>query len=397
MLPEISGNKLTINPWNAFTYDRVLEYYDGPRLMLQRSGAGQLYLAWWNDADESVDRWLCLPVSKPRLRQILSGSMTSLDALTNPEDGYLLVVDVDTETDSVIQTKMTNPEAIPQDSLPVEDDRLDFPMPEDIIGDIPTRERAHYLDVGLEDGRSERTGRMGADIVGRFVSALQRLFNAIGQAIEEGPTSKGRISNAVLEKTQLDLVGAYAGSFRLLFETNMGDDSHGNSLARSSLERLFDLLEAGDLDSGLTLQQKTLNPRVARNYSDFLSTIETSLSAASIRWSQSGHGNSRELLITEASARSIKSRIKTITSNIQDNLRLEGVIVACNIRTRRFQFEARSSKEQFSGRIHKNVAYGLGHIPVGSSCRVILQPDFQVNETTGEEKTIYTLLYMEPL
>ncbi len=130
MLPEIEGAKLPNFPWNAFVFERVLEYYDGPRLLLQRSQAGQLYLAWWNDADESIDRWIYLPVSEPRLRDILSGSVSALDALSNPADGNLLVVDIDAD----IQTIVTTVASLPQDSLPLEWSKLSISMPEEISG-----------------------------------------------------------------------------------------------------------------------------------------------------------------------------------------------------------------------------------------------------------------------
>jgi hypothetical protein len=132
MLPEIKGVQISNFPWNDFAFERVLEYYDGPRLILQRSQAGQLYLAWWNDADGSVDRWIYLPLSERRLHDVLSGAMPALDALNNPEDGNLLVVDIDVDHDSVVQTIVTTTESIPRDSLPLEWSKLNIPMPEEI-------------------------------------------------------------------------------------------------------------------------------------------------------------------------------------------------------------------------------------------------------------------------
>ena len=58
-------------------------YYDGPKLLLRRTSAGQFFLAWWSDADADMERWVYLPVSESRLYQVLSGDIPS------PEDGYL--------------------------------------------------------------------------------------------------------------------------------------------------------------------------------------------------------------------------------------------------------------------------------------------------------------------
>lgn len=112
-------------PWREFILDEVLEYHDGPRLMLRCSDVGQPYLAWWNDADDSTERWLYLPVSGSRLRDILVGSIPARDALGDPEDGYLLVIDAAGDIDDVVQTVITNTSALPWDSLPMPGVTLD--------------------------------------------------------------------------------------------------------------------------------------------------------------------------------------------------------------------------------------------------------------------------------
>ena len=134
MLAHIKGAKLPAPPWRAFSLDLVLQYYDGPRLLLQRSLAGQLFLAWWSDSDERADRWVYLPVSESRLHDILSGRVTDLDALRNPEDGCLFVVDVDLDTDAVVQTVVTDTTALPEDALPAAGVRLNIPVPKEISG-----------------------------------------------------------------------------------------------------------------------------------------------------------------------------------------------------------------------------------------------------------------------
>ena len=129
MLAEIKGTRLPNLPWHDFAFDEVLDYYDGPRLLLERGLAGELYLAWWNDADADTDRWVCLPVSRPRLHAVLSGQMPARDAMQRPEDGYLLVVDFDLNTGSIAGVVKTTADAIPADSLPQPEVRLNIGLP----------------------------------------------------------------------------------------------------------------------------------------------------------------------------------------------------------------------------------------------------------------------------
>lgn len=139
MLPAIKGIRLTEAPWHEFSFDTVLAYYDGPRMLLQRGRAGQTYLALWNDEDDATERWVCIPVGLARLRGLLSGQVRPRHAIGHPEDGHLLVVDIDLDTDAVVQLVSTDSSALPPESLPKPD--ATFALSEstidEIIGDLP--------------------------------------------------------------------------------------------------------------------------------------------------------------------------------------------------------------------------------------------------------------------
>lgn len=394
MLPEIQGARLEKPTWSAFTFDRVLQYYDGPRLLLQKSQTGQLFLAWWCDSDESTDRWIYLPVSESRLQTILSGEMPDLEALQNSEDGYVLVVDIDLDSASIVQTVMTDADALPSDVLPSPDVRLSISMPEE-ISSLPSRERSHMLSIRIQGDPLDQTGRVGAKIVGQVIGHVQRLLDAIGQAKAGNPTTRGSIPDSILEQTRLDPVSTYVGSFGIRLETNQDDDMLGASLVRNSLEGLFDLLDVGYESSGLTSQLTDLKARVAKNYGDFLSTIETSLDAASLTWSQPGKAQSRQVRITHESARNIIAQIESVSNQVHDNLILQGIFIGGNTRTMRFEIQASDTEESFVGSIDPEAFSDVDHFPLHAPCQAILQPHLEINEATGEEKTTYCLLKIQ--
>ena len=396
MISDVRGVILQHPPWGAFSLDRVLQYYDGPRLLLQRSQSKQLYLAWWSDSDESTERWIYLPVSEHRLQEILSGQIPSLEGLNAPEDGYLFIVDKDLHTDSITRTVMTIASALPSDALPRQGARLNIPVPED-VGGLATRERAHVLNVRMEGKASDPTGRISAKSAGQLMGNLQRLVDAVGHAIAGDPTARGEIPDSILNATRLDPISTYVGSFGIRFETNKEDDLFGDSLARESLEELFDLLDVGYQASELTLHLTELKARVAKNYKDFLSTIETSLSTASLSWSQPGTLHLRHISMNEETARNIIAQIESVEDLNKDNLTLEGRFVGGNVRTLRFEIETSDTDERLDGSIHEDAISEVEHTKLNSSCRVVLQPTLQVNEVTREEKTTYTLLSIQPL
>ena len=148
MLPEIYGTRLPTPPWKEFTLEIVLQYYDGPRLLLQRSNSEQLYLAWWSDSEASNERWIYLPVSRSRLQEILSGEIPSADALDKPEDGHIYVVDIDLASNSIIQTVLTEAAVLPDNAKPLPGARLHIPMPSEI--DHARTEEPANLSVGVK-------------------------------------------------------------------------------------------------------------------------------------------------------------------------------------------------------------------------------------------------------
>lgn len=396
MLSQISGTLLVSPPWSTFSLDRVLQYYDGPRLLLQRNQGGQLYLAWWSDSDETTERWIYLPLSENRLRSVLSGEIPSFDALNAPEDGYLFIIDRDLTTDEIIQTILTGAESLPQDALPLPEARFNIPMPEEVSG-MASRERAHLLDIKLKADPSDETGRVGARIVGQFLGNFQRLLDALGQAVDGHPTSRGNVAASIQSKTRFDVVGGYVGSFGMRLETHSEDDLFGDSLIRNSLSSLFDLFDTGSDFVGLKDRLETLKGRVAKNYNDLLSTIETSIPSVSLNWSQPRSVETRHMEISQELARNIIAQIKAAGDETLDNFQITGRFIMGHVRTFRFEIQAQGTGERFDGMIHEDALDQVEKVTLGSLCRALLQPELHINEATGDERTTYTLLSIERL
>ncbi|MXX52569.1 MAG: hypothetical protein F4Z35_01020 [Dehalococcoidia bacterium] len=162
MMPVIHGKELPAPLWDDLTLDVVLEYYDGPRLLLQKSSSGQMYLAWWSHEDGPVERWIYLPVSRPRLEEILSGEVASLEALDRPESGHIYLVDIDTKSDSIIRTVRTESSAISDSFKPMPGARLRLPMPPEIDDARTEKPTGRSVPTVSTRPTRESTGRISA-------------------------------------------------------------------------------------------------------------------------------------------------------------------------------------------------------------------------------------------
>ena len=107
----------------------------------------------------------------------------------------------------------------------------------------------------------------------KAVGELQSLLDAIGQALEQpSSNAKGRIPHRILEQTRLDPVSTYSGSFCIRLESHEQDGISGKSLIRSSLDKLYDLLDLLLDPEGNPLPSR-LGQRVDQRFESFLDTL----------------------------------------------------------------------------------------------------------------------------
>ena len=390
MLPTIDGSTVPF-PCQRPVFEQVLEYYDGPRLILKRSGVGQLYLAWWNDEDGPVDRWIYLPVSEPRLSDILSGKIRVMDAMRNPEEDYLLVVDLDVGQ-GVIQSVATTVSSLPPDSLPFDDVRLNAALPDGVAGG-PARERVHRLAVRI--GHDTRTP---LEFVSRITGNIQRLVDSIGSALVsiDTPTTPGSRPREYIikEQTRLNLVSTYAGSLGLLLETDKEDNHDGWSLVRKSLDNMFDLFE-GDptslsLVEGRMEGMENVRNNVASRYRDLLNTIGTAEESALIHWYQSGGQMTRDFEITPEFVTRTRNMAESMPEVV---IHMSGFFEYGNIRTGWFRFREFGSDTSIGGRINSDVV--RTRVSLGQPYSVSAKFRSKINNMTGEIRTTYTFVQVD--
>ena len=333
MLTRIEGTVVPNSVLGPFSFERILDYYDGPRLILQKSFTGQLILAWWNDEDDDTQRWLHLPVSERRLLEILTGQITCLDALMYPEDGFIYVLDDNVSDESRTRTTLVPPSALPEDSLPHPDARFNYDLPEDVSW-IEVRERAHVVDLSLDVGNGDFATRVTAKTAGRAIVSFQKLIDAIGQALEQpSPNLKGKIPDSILEQTRFDPVSTYSGSFGIRLESHV-DDHYGNALVRRSLENLFAILRndhhgakdhspaiafvalaESDHDATAGYRLYHSSRRVTAGMREFLSVVEGALEAVTLTWVTPDPGEPHRIRVSREQAKQMRLLNESLIGN----------------------------------------------------------------------------------
>ncbi|MBI4198676.1 MAG: hypothetical protein HY533_06160 [Chloroflexi bacterium] len=384
------GDTIPSLPWKDFQLRKVLMYYDGPRLELLKSKAGQWVLAWWLDGIEDVERWLLVPASEARLVEVLSGLMPTREALEQPEEGHLYLQDLDTRSGEPLMTMQVTASGLDPNALPMQGARLDIPLVGDILR-ISAKGRAHHLITKIEPAQSA-SPFVPAKVVGQFLSTLQRLVDSIGQANEGHPTMRAPIPIHLVEKTRLNPIAGFPGSFTFCLETEQEDDMFGESLVRRSLESLFALIDAGENETELSNLLRMLRGRVAKNYDDLLTVISASADSASIRWHEHGLRLHRQAGVSAASAQHIRQIIALSQNTLQEYVHVRGKLQGGNVRTLRFELVDEKTGERISGAVDEMAEEKLEAVRFNSLCDVTLTPRLDVLSATGEERTSYTLV-----
>lgn len=102
----------------------VYHYFDGPRLFACANVSGQKFLVFWLGDEDGADKWLYVPVSDTRLREVRSGAISLRRACKDPEDGFVWVVETPFQPNGKAGPTAFDPSELPDEYLPADDSFL---------------------------------------------------------------------------------------------------------------------------------------------------------------------------------------------------------------------------------------------------------------------------------
>jgi len=127
MMPLLKGTREIMLPINTqlgnLRIDRILEYYDGPRLFVAKNSLDEMFLALWVEDRDEGELWIYALISEDRLRDIESGSVSIRSAYTNADGGMVFRLIIDDDSKAVIFETMPSSN-INLEELPPENDYI---------------------------------------------------------------------------------------------------------------------------------------------------------------------------------------------------------------------------------------------------------------------------------
>ena len=108
-----------------------LIFFDGPLLSHYISQRGENYLFYWVDVDDIANRWLIIRTDIFTIQEYLDKKITLYDVITNPNDGFVYLIDIDDDT-NFSNCQIVQISQLPDDYIPAEDSFYNFVLRDDI-------------------------------------------------------------------------------------------------------------------------------------------------------------------------------------------------------------------------------------------------------------------------
>lgn len=239
---------------------------------------------------------------------------------------------------------------------------------------------------------SDHTASIGA--LGFFLVRVQALYRSIGQAITTGPRLRGPISNEIVRATDLRFATVFPSSFGMEIFINSSFDEFGESTAVSSLQTLFNLLNATRREQEISRLSAELGQRSLSHLRHVLADLSKEGAGFSLEW--------RDSAGTEYNWRAESSDITTLRQNVSrfherhmEERLAEGALIGASLLRNRFEF-MKIDKTVIDGKITRAVKPKLREY-FGRWCQAKLDQVDIVESFSGETKTYYTLIDIEPL
>jgi hypothetical protein len=332
----------------------VFLQYDGPRLFSCLNKAKHIYLALWVDDENDIDLWMYVPISNQKLLQVRSGDISLREAFTESETGYLHIAKV-AFSGEVQDFKLVKATEVNEEWLPLQNVRLNIssaiisPQSARSISESMARE---VLNVALRFP-NYNLHEVPSQKLGYFLSNLQGLVDAIGQVILGMPTALGKVPEAITNKTRLNVIGSFAGSFGIRLATSGMDEgelfSTSSLLAPDVIEKLLDLLHASKDEIVLLDSLRKLSLRTVASYRKVLRSLVSAEAGLSVEWGSLIIGKGGHIELTYEQVNTALATASNVEVREKNNIRIVGKLIQGNEESGHFLFKILEDEKKIAG------------------------------------------------
>ena len=387
---------LPINtPLGKLELQRVVEYYDFPRIFTCKNSTGQIYFAisTYDDAEEF--HWIYLPISSLRLSAIFAGAMSLRQSVLEPEGGFLFFVK--TFTNGRTDFSYALPEQVSDDDLPdegylinVQDEPNSRSATIDpkMVAQASKRETFNYRIFPDEPTLHEVASRK----LGGILTSTQELLDALGQSSNGQPSVRGAISAEILEKTRVNVAHVFEGSFGVQFRASQFSDLFDQSLISSAISEFGNVIAAADSEDLLSNKLHALKGRVASKYRRLLKELSDINSGLELNWGAVQNDRGGVFSLTRDQVRKAYAIVDKIDIEMADEVVVSGKLVGFNSRALRYEIQSAEGDKTYSGRVADDAVIDVINPAIGEYYSAKLRMLVETQSTSGDELIRWVLV-----
>ena len=181
---------------------------------------------------------------------------------------------------------------------------------------------------------------------------------------------------------QLSLIEVGAGSFDIRLASTEIVDLLGNSDFANAIEELLKLLHAGSHQEELEGLLRRLKARVAKDYAEFLKSLNESVSDTKFTWTSPNPERGGAADISEPQMGEVIEILERFQAEASSTFTITGTLIGALPTSKRF--EIKTAEETFSGTIAEEAIESVSTATLSRIYTAELQEVHERSETTGE-------------
>lgn len=187
-------------------------------------------------------------------------------------------------------------------------------------------------------GDKVEKGKISSRVLLAALGGFQSMLDSVANAMLNSPTSRGKIPGHIMDITEFEVVGTFAGSFGVRLEREVlqsGLSSEDTDINRA-LDELFNVLETLDNSEQLLSAITPCGKRTVMHYRQWIDDMRDNDVNLEVDWVDDS-ARTRKLHMLKERAPSIITTLDTIDKIENEDVTLCGMLNGVNVRNRTFE------------------------------------------------------------
>ena len=376
-------------------YQQTLFYYDLPLLFHGTDNIGVDYICLLVDEADEKLKYICVQISKERLKKFLKGYLDLRFLFSQPEINEFYKCEIST-FNKTLYLEYFPTDILPESMLPEEGFFYHDRNESDDVVNKAREQNKPVIYASLQPPESQFSSKIIADRLSLFLHVFQNFvkhaYRKTCKNIE--PTS---VTCSREEAYKLNVIGFAEGSFTVIMDAvDAGDITGSNPIENSIM--LIDEIAAliKDTDESFILLKKNKGHLVNAyiNLLRFLSDNKTSLEYS---WASPVFDKPRTSRLDDIDAKPLLEFL-TLTEDISsESVELIGSIIKADKNSKTWKLLCDADGKEYPGKVKEDIDLSLEGIVIGAKYKFICEEKIEETPAIGKEKVSLKLISFEPL